>query len=245
MPRGARTKSEYGYYHLTTRGIGGQNIFEDRDDYIRYLNLLKRFSDETNVKICAYCLMGNHVHLLIYDKNDNVSLFAKKLTGTYAMYFNNKYNRPGYLFQGRFGSVPIESNVQLLRTFRYILNNPEEGGICPKDRYEWRSYSKYGNPASFVDTAVLVEMLGSFEEYKAFLDSGDEEPVKRPDVFAHNDEWAKGIVREVLKGENVMNFKTYDTEKRDKILRILKAKGLSIRQIARLTGISKSMIQRA
>ena len=245
MPRGPRKKSVYGYYHMTARGISGQDIFEERADYIRYLHLLKRFGEETDVKICAYCLMGNHIHLLVYDKNDNISRFAQKLTGTYAMYFNTKYNRPGYLFQGRFGSVPIESDIQLLRTFRYILNNPEEGGICPKDRYEWSSYSKYGNPASFVDTTVLVEMLGSFEDYRAFLDSVEDEPEKRTAVFAHNDEWAKSVIREVLNGENGMVLKSYDAEKRDEILRMLKAKGLSIRQIARLTGISKSVIQRA
>ena len=157
MPRGPRKKSEYGYYHLTMRGIGGQIIFYDRSDYIRYLHLLKSCGEETSVKICAFCLMDNHVHLLIYDENDNLSKFAQLLNGRYALYFNNRQNRPGYLFQNRFGSVPIESEVQLLRTFRYILNNPKDGGICPTDQYEWSSYSRFGKPGSFVDSMVLAE----------------------------------------------------------------------------------------
>ena len=245
MPRGPRKKSEFGYYHLTARGIGGKIIFYDRSDYIRYLHLLKRCSGETNVRICAFCLMDNHIHLLVYDENDNLSKFVQLLNGGYAMYFNNKQKRPGYLFQGRFGSVPIESEVQLLRAFRYILNNPKDGGICPADQYEWSSYSRFGMPGSFVDSMVLAELIGGREELDAFLAKEDEAYEKDQRAFRHNDEWAMAVIREVTGDENVMALKGYDRDKRDEILRTLKMRGLSTRQIARLTGISRSVVQRA
>lgn len=280
MPRAARKKGEYGYYHLTMRGVGKQIIFEERGDYIHFLNLLKRFGLDTNVRICAFCLMENHVHLLIYDPEDHLSLFMQKLGGGYSWYFNYKYERTGHLFQDRFGSVPIESEERLLTVLRYILNNPREAGICRASEYEWSSYSRYGDPNSFVDTLVLQELLGSFEEYDKFINAKDEEqgeygqfpmslsgtvrtvpgvpgpghtrtvPIvpREPAPLSHkkhDDEWAKTVIREALNGQTGTVLRTYDWQKRNEILKELKEKGLSVRQIERLTGISKSVVQRA
>ena len=263
MPRAARIKCEYGYYHLTMRGVSKQIIFEERSDYIHFINLLKRFGSETNVRICAFCLMENHVHLLTHDPDDHVSLFMRKLGGGYSWYFNHKYERTGHLFQDRFGSVAIESEERLLAVFRYILNNPHKAGICSASEYEWSSYSRYGDPNSFVDTLVLKELLGSFQEYAEFINTDDEGqgdgsqyvPMRDignrplcPDISqkqSHDDEWAKTVIRETLHGQSGMVIRTYDWQKRNEILRELKTKGLSLRQIERLTGISKSVVQRA
>ncbi len=263
MPRAARKRCEYGYYHLTMRGVSKQIIFEERGDYIHFLNLLKRFSLETDVKIRAFCLMDNHVHLLIYDPANHFSLFMQKLGGGYSWYFNRKYERAGHLFQDRFGSVPIESEERLLTVFRYILNNPHKAGICPASEYEWSSYSRYGDPNSFVDTLTLKELLGSFEEYKEFINTDDERqgdgsqnvPIRdigNPPLCSdickrqsRDDEWAKTVIRETLHGQSGTVIRSYDWQKRNEILRELKAKGLSLRQIERLTGISKSVVQRA
>ena len=83
MARRARSMSESGYMHIVVRGIGKQILFEDMQDYRHYLNRLERFCLETEVKVCAYCLMDNHVHLLVYDPSGNVSLFTQKLNGSY------------------------------------------------------------------------------------------------------------------------------------------------------------------
>lgn len=245
MPRAARKKSESGYYHLIMRGVSRQVIFEDRTDYIHFLNLLKRFGIETKVRICAFCLMVNHVHLLVCDRDGHLSLFMQKLGTAYSWYFNHRYERTGHLFEDRYGSVPIESEEQLLTVFRYILNNPQEAGICPAAEYEWSSYSRYGNPNSFVDTLVLKELLGSFAEYEAFINAKGEDICKVSGQIIHNDEWAKGVMREVLNGRSGSVLRSFDWDQRNEILRILKKKGLSLRQIERLTGISKSVIQRA
>lgn len=260
MPRLPRITSEYGYYHLIARGNGKQILFEDRTDYIHYLHLLKRFSEETSVSICAYCLMENHIHLLVRDQllsghtlmnhnpkqMKNISRFMHKLGIGYSYYFNNKYQRTGHLFENRFGSVPINTDIQLLRTFRYILNNPREIGIDPAE-YLWSSYQKYGNPASFVDTKIFVEFLGSFREYEEYLSRHDDESDshrKKPQIH-RDDEWAKSVLKDSLSIESGTILKSYDWESRNKALRLLKEKGLSLRQIERLTGISKSVIQRA
>ena len=209
MPRPLRKRSEYGYYHVMIRGNGKQIIFEVRDDYIYFLNLLKRYTSEENVKVCAFCLMNNHVHLLLFDKNDRLSLFMQKIEVAYTWYYNHKYDRQGHLFQGRYTSVPIENHVQLLSAFRYILNNPREAGICHPSKYDYCSYSRYGKKASFVDTSVFTALLGSFKEYEDFID-GKYEPGEMIPEKRNDDVWAKAVIREVLNGENAGVIRTFD-----------------------------------
>ena len=102
MPRQARVKSESGYTHLIVRGIGRQVLFEAREDYQFYLAILERYSHETEIQVCAYCLMENHVHLLVCDANARIALMMKKLGVSYSQYFNRKYKRQGHLFQDRY-----------------------------------------------------------------------------------------------------------------------------------------------
>ncbi len=265
MPRSARKRSETGYYHLIVRGNARQIIFEEQADYIRFLHLLKRFGLETQISICAFCLMENHVHILIYDQttdrsrdndprspasgepeNNHVSLFMQKLGVSYSYYFNQKYHRTGHLFEDRFTGIPIESEDHLLTTFRYILNNPRKAGICEASEYQWSSYNRYGNPHSFVDTTVLQELLGSFDEYAAYIAAKyeEEEPPKEQ-TSVHDDEWAKEEIHNLLNVQSCTDLQAWDWNRRTEALRLLKEHGLSVRQIARLTGISKSAVQRA
>ncbi len=84
MARLARKKSESGIYHVIIRGIGKQILFEDRADRLRFLKAVQRYRSELSVSLYAYCLMENHVHLLLYDPQNDLDLFMKKLEGTYA-----------------------------------------------------------------------------------------------------------------------------------------------------------------
>ena len=91
MPRQARKLPESGYLHVMQRGIGKQLLFEVPEDYRYYLKILEKFSRETGVKVCAYCLMENHTHLLLYDKNEKIPEFMQKIGICYSYYFNKKY----------------------------------------------------------------------------------------------------------------------------------------------------------
>ncbi len=244
MPLTVRRSSETGYMHICTRGVGKQIIFEDRSDHIYYLNLLKRFSRETHVVICAFCLMENHIHLIIRDEEHNISRFMQLLGMAYSGYFNRKYERSGHLFSGRFRSVPIESEEYLLTVFRYVLNNPRSANICPAREYPWSSYSRYGHTDSFVDTSVFRKLLGEWDEYEKFVAAKYEDCPELEDIV-RDDEWAKSVIREVLKLQSGTELQKYDWKNRNQALRLLKEYGLSIRQIERLTGISRSAVQRA
>lgn len=245
MPRTTRSSSEYGYLHVYTRGVARQLLFEERGDYIYFLQLVKRFSPETQVTICAFCLMENHVHLIVYDPEHHISRFMQLLGMTYAGYFNWKYQRTGPLFDGRFKSVPIESNNYLLTAFRYVLNNPRKAGICSAADYPWNSYSRFGYPNSFVDISIFLDLLGSKEEYEMFISAEYDDDYPELEGIRRDDAWALQVIRETLDVPGGTALQSLDGKARDDALRILKKKGLSIRQIERLTGINRNVIQRA
>jgi REP element-mobilizing transposase RayT len=137
MPRTSRQKSEAGIYHVMLRGIDRSQLFYDSEDRGAFLERLVRYKKECCFLLFAYCLMGNHVHLLIKEEELDLSGVIKRLANSYASYFNNKYERSGYVFEGRFKSEAISSEEQLLATLRYILKNPLKVGLSLDS---WTSY---------------------------------------------------------------------------------------------------------
>lgn len=244
MPVSRTRFSESGYMHIYSRGVARQIIFENRNDYIYFLKLLERFSAETHVVIYAFCLMENHIHLIIFDEEHNVSRFMHLLGMTYSIYFNQKYERSGHLFSSRFKSIPIETEEYLLTVFRYVLNNPCKVHICPASDYPWSSYSRYGHENSFVNTSVFQKLLGSWKEYEEFIAAKYEDCPELEDII-HDDEWAKSVIRDVLKIQSGTELQKFDWKTRNNALQILKEQGLTVRQIERLTGINRNVIQRA
>ena len=244
MARIARVFGDSGYMHVYTRGKGKQVIFADRADYIHYLNLLKKYSSETRVTICAFCLMGNHVHLLVYDPERNITNLMQKLNSAYAGYFNWKYKRSGHLFEGRFHGIPIESEAYLLTVFRYILNNPKSANICETEKYLWNSYSRYGKTESFVDTSEMQKLIGSWEEYESFI-AAKYEDCPELEENSRSDNWAKAVMRDVLCIKSGTELQSYETIARNNALRLLKSRGVTDKQIERLTGIRRSVIENA
>ena len=128
MPRSARMFSESGFEHIVARGIGRQLLFENQGDYEKYIAFIEKYSKEIGVTVCAYCLMSNHVHLLLFNREGMISQLMQKIGIAYSQYFNNKYDRRGHLFQNRYFNEPIKSERQLVRAFSYILNNPLKAG---------------------------------------------------------------------------------------------------------------------
>ncbi len=243
MPRQPRVAGEY--MHIIVRGNGKQILFEDSSDREKYRYLLKKYAEETEVSIFAYCLMENHVHLLIYDPVGSVSVFMKKIGVGYACYYNRKYERVGHLFQDRYKSEVIEDDAYLLSAFRYILNNPEAAGICRAEDYRWSSYREYGAEEGIAGTVMLKKMIGGEAEFRAFMMQRDEEEHLEADFRKKNDEWALAVMKETLNITSGTQLQQYDREQRDRTLALLKQKGLTVRQLERLTGINRGVIQKA
>jgi len=144
MPRVAREKCGNSIYHICVRGNNKQDIFLDNEDREEYLKRVRNYEERYKMQIYAYCLMTNHVHLLIYDNNQDISKFMQGLSLSYVKYFNKKYERTGHLFQDRFTSVMMKNDMQLMYVSRYIHLNPVRANIVKKAKdYRWSSYSVY------------------------------------------------------------------------------------------------------
>jgi len=142
MPRQARKKGEFSTYHIIQRGNERKNIFIFDDDRVQFLDILERMKKKYNFFVYTFCLMDNHVHLIIDDNGNDISLIIKSINISYASYFNRKYKRSGHLFQDRFKSELIDSDSYLLEVSRYIHNNPVKAGMVENPSgYRWSSYN--------------------------------------------------------------------------------------------------------
>lgn len=144
MPRKGREASGTGIYHVMLRGINRQDIFEDVDDYWTFVRILSAVQGGAGASTChvyAYCLMPNHVHLLLCEKQWTIGQVVKSIAASYVFYYNKKYGRVGHLFQDRFRSEPCNDSGYFLTLFRYIHQNPVKAGLVGKaEDYEYSSW---------------------------------------------------------------------------------------------------------
>jgi REP element-mobilizing transposase RayT len=161
MPRKARIKEEFSTYHVIIRGNERKNIFISDDDRVRFLDTLKRMKDKYNYKLEAYCMMDNHVHLLINDNGNDISKILKSINISYVYYFNSIYKRVGHLFQDRFKSERVDNENYLLNVSAYIHNNPVKAGIVDSpEKYKWSSYNNYiGTKKDDKDDLVEIDRI--------------------------------------------------------------------------------------
>lgn len=163
-------------YHVTTRGNRKEDIFNDKSDYKVYLAMIEenlKYYSQFNYKLLEYCLMKNHVHLLIKTDTCPLSDFMRRLNSKYTLYYNKKYNYVGHLFQGRYYSQIIENNAQLLEVSRYIHLNPVRSKICnnPKD-YIWSSYHNYiiNKESKLISPEVILDFFVNRRRYREFVE---------------------------------------------------------------------------
>ena len=229
------------------RGVNQQQIFEDGEDCDKFLQVLKDCKAISEFKLFAYCLMGNHIHILLQETNEPIELLMKRISTRFVYWYNIKYRRAGHLFQDRFKSEPIENDSYFLTVLRYIHQNPVKAGLCKTvEAYENSSYNEYYKKSDLIDRDFVFELVSKeefakFNNEKAFdicLDIEDKPKIKV------TDEQAKKIIEKVSKCKNVAEFQTLDVKTRDKCLKKLRESGLSIRQISRLTGVSFNIVRK-
>lgn len=129
MSRRKRMKSSTDVYHVVSRGNNKQYILENDSDKAYYRRIMKEKSEKYGVKVYAYCIMSNHVHILVKAELKMLSLFMKELNFVYAVYHNEKNGKCGHVFQNRFYSGCIETESYLVSCVRYIHNNPVNAGV--------------------------------------------------------------------------------------------------------------------
>ena len=117
MPKTARRKCESRIYHVMLRGINRQQIFEDREDYEKFLSVLKGVKLISGFKLYAYCLMGNHIHLLIKEEQEGLDQIFRRIGSRFVYWYNAKYDREGHLFQDRYKAEPVDCEEYLFSCF--------------------------------------------------------------------------------------------------------------------------------
>lgn len=247
MPRQARKKSSSGIYHIMLRGINKQQIFEDEEDCEKFLWVLNDTKEVSEYKLLAYCLMGNHIHLLIKEEKEPLEQIFKRIGGKFVYWYNIKYQRVGHLFQDRFRSEPVETESYLFTVLRYIHQNPVKAKLCENvEDYKFSSYREYTDNKWIVDTDFILGMM-PLDEFAAFnheINADKCLEIEEKEKVRLTDEQAKAIIELYSGCRNVAEFQALPKAEQEKNIEAFKEKGLSIRQVSRLTGVSFGLVRK-
>jgi REP element-mobilizing transposase RayT len=246
------------------RGNERKDIFYDEEDRYKLLNILEHKKDISQCEIYAYCLMNNHVHLLVKENKETISKFMKRVNVSYAYYFNRKYNRIGHVFQDRFKSEPVEDEAQFLAAIRYIHNNPVKAKLV-KDcaNYNWSSYKSYilgSNQNVLVDHKLILSIFSEdkdkgiqlFKEFSLlgvdedkFIEIADKEAkeITIRGRFEAREYIERYLKEKGLKLQDILNKANVDI-RNDIILKMKTCSDLSIREIAGILNIGKGVVER-
>lgn len=175
MPRLPQRYSSTNIYHAVVRGNERKTIFFDAEDFDTYFKLLDQKRKDHDCVIYAWCLMPNHVHLLIKERSKPLGSFFQGMAGSFVLWYNRKYDRVGHLFQGRYRSEPVQTPDYFLNVLRYIHMNPVKGGICerPED-YPFSSYRNYFCSGKYAENHVLFDLM-RVDDFRTFHTAKNED----------------------------------------------------------------------
>ena len=169
-------------YHVTSRGNARKAIYKDDADRENFLEVLHKVNRRYNWLCHAYCLMNNHYHLVIETPDGNLSRGMRQLNGGYTQLFNNRHQRVGHIFQGRYNSILIQKETHLLEVCRYVVLNPVRACSARKpEEWSWSSYRGTAGTESLQHPALTTDwMLGQFgtrmkeaqRRYREFVGAG-------------------------------------------------------------------------
>ena len=262
MSRQSRQSSGTGIYHVMMRGINHQNIFDDEEDYYQFLTTLDTMSlaydpDGTpsgrNYTLYAYCLMANHFHLLIRERDESLGMSIKRIASSYVYYYNHKYSRDGHLFRERFKSEPVNDMAYFITLLRYIHQNPVKAGMVSAiSDYEFSSWLEYCDNNSVMfplcDTRTVLNRV-PFNELNELVNEPVADDVgcldiEDPSKGRPSDDQVMLLIKEKTGATNSSAFQQLPADIKKSVLIELKGRRASLRQLERLTGIGKSMIYR-
>ncbi len=202
MSRKPRIEFEGAFYHVITRGNQRQGIFKDREDYLRYLEILNDYKSRYKYFLYAYVLMNNHVHLLVETQQIPLSRILQGINQRYTMYFNKRYKTVGHLFQGRYKAILCDRDEYLLSLVKYIHLNPVRVGVVKSpDEYPWSSHRFYAEKKEEKEIIDTEQVLRMFSEdkvkarrlYKTYMGEGTE--VRKEDIYSTIDQRILGDER--------------------------------------------------
>ena len=203
------------YHHIMNRGNKGEEIFQEKDDYKYYLEVLKRSQEEFDFNLICYCLMTNHLHLLVQTGRVHLSRIMQGINTIYTKYFNKKYGVKGHVFQGRYKSIIIQKDPYLVEVSRYIHLNPVYARVVkrPED-YRWSSYREYigrGGEGIITNRIILGMISGdkgwSQSRYKEFVEDRLKEKESR---------YPGNLIKQMILGEKLFAEKILKSSKQER-----------------------------
>jgi REP element-mobilizing transposase RayT len=247
MPRTARKQSASSLYHVMNRGVGKQIIYEDDNDKGFFLSRLDDLLVEHHASLLAWCLLDNHFHLLLDIPFQDLPPYMHRLLTGYAGYFNRVHDHAGALFGGRYGSECVDTDEYLMTCVRYIHENPIKARLSKSLDYKWSSFREYKVKSRHVDPDLVLRVFGSRNQLLRFHYMEHEDDQCMDYGVRHtviSDKHALEVAKAVLGKDGVLAVKGMDRDGRNEALVQLRESGLGVRQIQRLTGVSKSIISR-
>ena len=256
MTRSQREASSSDIYHVIVRGAGRRLLFEDDEDRRFFAERLFAYAGraEGGADLLAWCLMENHVHLLLRARLEDLESLMRSLNTSFARYYNGRHGHVGPVFQGRYKSIPVETDAQLLETVRYIHHNPEAANVSGHRDYEWSSFQLYLEGHPCLDADTVLGMLGGAKAFITFHDDvADDQNLMEFATYngvfssrrrAVSDGDAVEMAKKLCGGEFANSIAAAPKEERDAMIGRLRGMGLSVRQIERLTGIGRGIIQK-
>ena len=253
MARVARLVSDSGYYHVMARGNNKEMIFKNPSEKQYYLDELEQAIEEGSLTLLSYCIMDNHIHLLINSDIDSMADAFRRINLKFALRYNKKYKQAGHVFQGRYKSEVVNTDQYLLSVIRYIHNNPVKAGIVFKaENYKWSSYRDYlNNGNSLVDSnekEMIMNMLGgSIDQFQRFHLKDDmlEFLEIKEDLEVEREIKARKILKDYCDKYKVKDIKQLCNNKDaidEIVIDLLQLSKLSHRRVADLLGINRGIV---
>lgn len=202
MPKFIRKNLEgIEYVHVTTHGIAEEYIYEKTEEKKEVRKLILENQEKFNINVIAYCIMNNHMHLLIrFKETKDLSSYMHKINTSYAIYYNKRHNRQGYVHKGRFYSQIIKNEKHLRNAIIYIHNNPVKAKICNKaNEYEFSSYLSFWKDKKDDN----MNIFDSKSQYKNMHDIDDMNEDYISDFEGISEEETKEILMKYLNKEHI------------------------------------------
>ncbi|WP_242661503.1 transposase [Alkaliphilus metalliredigens] len=225
-------------------------MFEDDEDREKLLQTLIRYKEKCEYSIYAYCLMDNHIHLLLKEGKEPLEQIMRWISGSYVYWYNKKYERIGNLFQDRFKSEPVETESYFLTVIRYIHQNPIKAGMIRNIKdYRWSSYREYSVTPKIIDKEYVLKIFAKdndiaielFVKFNKENNSDECLEIEGKKKNISDDE-----LRRIIKNEFKVEAWTLQNESKEKkemmLKKALEIEGISTRQLARVTGVSANII---
>jgi REP element-mobilizing transposase RayT len=266
MARQLRNEFPGAVYHVTSRGNAREALFFGEDDERKYLRTLARVVADCRWLCHAYCLMPNHVHLVLETPRPNLAAGMRRLNSAYAQAFNARRDRVGHVFQGRYNAILIDKEANLLEVCRYVVLNPVRASLCataadwPTSSY--RATAGHEPAPPFLSIASLLGWFGAHpgrarERYRTFIAEGlgqDAWHELRGQIYLGSEEFARmhsapGEMIEEVPRPNWQPVRRpltelFATHGADAVALAYRDEGYTLREIAAHLGLHYSTVSR-